>query len=281
MEEMLFDRSAEALSGAFGSRRESEIKMRFDWILNRIQGPDVLDVGCSQGALESEAVCNCNIDRITGIDCSRISIEYAKKQVNELSEEQQNKIEFLNCNFLEYGSNTQYDCIVIAEVLEHLENPEEFVNKASMLLKDKGVLIVTVPFAINDYPDHKRTYYFCNLFEQVSKFLPVTEYEILGNWIGMVARKDSCVAINVTLEVFRTVENGFYCIERKLRDSISAKNARIEKLESDREVLRNNIEKLKADKVKLTDRIKNLESDREVLRGRVKDREQRIRELKQ
>lgn len=51
------------------------------------------------------------------------------------------------------------------------------------------MLIVTVPFGINDYFDHKRTYYYLELYEHLSTFFEIVKVEFLGKWTGVVCIK--------------------------------------------------------------------------------------------
>ena len=179
------DKISEALEGEFGSKRQRDVEKRIDWIINKIEGGTVLDVGCSQGALEFFLIeRNPNIQAVVGVDAATESIAYANSALSTFAIK--DKIVFLNQDFLTMEEDVKFDYIVIAEVLEHLNEPEIFLRKASHLLKQDGKLIVTVPFGINDFPDHKRTYYFSELYKQVSLVVPVTEYEFLGNWIGIV-----------------------------------------------------------------------------------------------
>ncbi len=48
-------------------------------------------------------------------------------------------------DFLEYDFNEQFDFITIGEVLEHVENPKNFLNKARKILSDDGNIFITVP----------------------------------------------------------------------------------------------------------------------------------------
>jgi len=38
-----------------------------------------------------------------------------------------------------------FDTVVAGEVIEHLENPEKFLNEARRVLKDDGIIIITTP----------------------------------------------------------------------------------------------------------------------------------------
>ena len=117
----------------------------------------------------------------------------------------------------------QFDTITITEVLEHLVNPEDFVEKAKDLLVENGTLIVTVPFGINDHIDHKKTYYFLDLYQMLYKYFDIQDVSILGKWIGFIAvKRIDSVSENleqVNVKLIKSIEEAFYSIERELVDN--------------------------------------------------------------
>ena len=274
MDKKYLDRVSEAIRGDLGEKRKLDVQKRFDWILEQVSqngGVNILDVGCSQGALEFELLKSLpQGGRIIGVDATGESIDYANRMLEECPDK--DRIEFRCMDFMLFPENEQYDTVIIAEVLEHLNEPEKFIEKSSKLLSEEGSLIITVPFAINDFPDHKRTYYLALLYEQVTKYIPIVKYQILGNWIGVVASKAGN-SFTINEEVLSDVEQGFFSIERELRDKLVDKNKRIKKLELDREKLKEKIQEKDT-------RIDKLSSDREILRERVKVRDKQILELK-
>jgi len=52
---------------------------------------------------------------------------------------------FENCLFEDYKTNKKYDCIWASHVLEHVANPGNFLKSCLQLLKEDGVLAITVP----------------------------------------------------------------------------------------------------------------------------------------
>lgn len=100
----------------------------------------VLDTGFGSGILEERLnKSNKKID-LSGIDISKLSVEYAKK-------------EFKNYSF-KVGSilkipfeDNSFDCVLALEVLEHIKPSYLFqaLGEVSRVLKDKGYFIVSVP----------------------------------------------------------------------------------------------------------------------------------------
>ncbi len=92
------------------SRKKSTIKKSVDWILSQQRNENlrILDLGCGPG-LYAEAFAGKG-HRVTGVDISENSIEYATKsaQKNEL------EIDYQNSNYLDTDlGNEKYDLIVM------------------------------------------------------------------------------------------------------------------------------------------------------------------------
>ena len=107
-----------------------------------------LDVGCSTGNLGLRLIefKNCIVD---GIDINSIALKKAK----EVGYKDTFKIN-LNSSLLDFTelNNKKYDCIIIADVLEHLMNPENILANIKQYLSPKGVVVISLPnvaFIIN------------------------------------------------------------------------------------------------------------------------------------
>lgn len=112
---------------------------RFD-ILEHI--PDglerVLDVGCASGKLGE------NLKRLKGIK-EVIGIEI-NPSVAKLAERVLDKVyiaDVEDIELLEYRA--YFDCIIYADILEHLKNPWDVLNKHRFLLKNNGFVIASIP----------------------------------------------------------------------------------------------------------------------------------------
>ena len=62
------------------------------------------------------------------------------------NDNQEYKYDF-NCDILEIPENKKFDTIICTEVIEHLKDIDKTFKKFSILLKNKGTLILTFPFA--------------------------------------------------------------------------------------------------------------------------------------
>lgn len=95
----------------------------------------LLDIGCG-GGLVSIPLAKLGAS-VTGIDASQKNIDAAKNQalIENLD------VTFM-CDTAENHKNL-YDVILCLEIIEHVQNPEEFIISVSKLLKPGGMLIIS------------------------------------------------------------------------------------------------------------------------------------------
>jgi SAM-dependent methyltransferase len=161
------------------------------------------------------------------VDISQKAVDEANEALEKEASAVKEKVNFKKSDFLTYDAKKeQFDTITITEVLEHLVNPEDFIEKAKELLVDNGTLIVTVPFGINDFPDHKKTYYFLDLYQMIYKDFDLKDVSILGKWIGFIATKRfstvTQIPRSISFQSLKTIEDAFYVTEREFVDTIKS-----------------------------------------------------------
>lgn len=104
------------------------------------QNKKVLDVGCRNGILTRYFSSN-NI--VTGVDIDSEALKEIKNKLNIETIEMD-----LNGNWHQLGGE-RYDFVVMGEVLEHLYNPSNVLEKVIKVLKPGGSLIGSVPNAFS------------------------------------------------------------------------------------------------------------------------------------
>ncbi|MDE3814322.1 glycosyltransferase [Sinorhizobium meliloti] len=186
----LHDRITEAYFGKFGDEFARSTRERIHWICAHASGARVLDVGCSQGI--ADILLGREGKEVVGIDVASRSIEEARLFLSKESSRVQENVTFINGDFLTADLNgDHFNTVIMSEVLEHLVQPEVFVTAAADRLVDGGRLIITVPFGVNDWPDHKQTFYLQGPWRLVSEHFAVERVRLFGKWIGLVAKKRS------------------------------------------------------------------------------------------
>ena len=97
----------------------------------------VLDIGCG-GGLVSEGLSKIGAT-VTGIDFIKENIKVAKMHAKKNNL----RINYFVKDFEKEKITSKYDVIIILEVLEHLNNWEEFIKKIKLSLNKNGTLIIS------------------------------------------------------------------------------------------------------------------------------------------
>lgn len=117
-----------------GERRRAEVTAR---ILRPKPDDVILDVGCGDGYQISYILRRAS--KIVGIDLSHARLKEAKKRIKgvDLIRASSEKIPF---------KHQIFDKVMCLELLEHLENPSRTLKEIEFILKDAGILVVSVPY---------------------------------------------------------------------------------------------------------------------------------------
>ncbi len=192
------DRVSEVYSGqAMGPVFQRHLRARIHWMCSQARGPRVLDAGCSQGIaallLGREGL------EVVGVDVEPEAIAEAEQALAAEPEAVRSRVRFLVGNLLDPPADLgRFDSILAGELLEHLVQPERLVQRCWELLRDDGLLVVTVPFGLHPHPDHKQTFYLGGLVSTLSPYFVIERLRLLHTaegadspapLIGAVARK--------------------------------------------------------------------------------------------
>lgn len=102
-------------------------KDRASWFKDYLSYGDVLDVGSGEGLF----------GQTLGKNFTVTNLEYPGAQINNKS--------VVKVNFLSWKTDKKFDGIVFLESLEHVPNPQKYLQKASFLLKAGGFIFVEYP----------------------------------------------------------------------------------------------------------------------------------------
>lgn len=98
----------------------------------------VLDVGCSAGELGFKLKEKLKVEKVIGIEFNK---DAAKIASNRLDEVFTGDVENIDLPF----ESDYFDCIIYADILEHLIDPWTILQKHNKLLKNKGFIVVSIP----------------------------------------------------------------------------------------------------------------------------------------
>lgn len=98
----------------------------------------ILDVGCG-GGIVSVPLAECGAE-VTGIDANKSNVKAATEhcKTNNIN------ARFVNITAEELATNKeQFDVVLALEVIEHVQNPREFVQNLCRLTKPDGMIVVS------------------------------------------------------------------------------------------------------------------------------------------
>lgn len=94
----------------------------------------LLDIGCARGnfgaAVKSKIGC-----RVTGVELNAYEAQKARAKLDAVIEG----------DILTTDIDEKFDCITCLDVVEHVVNPELFLQKTKTLLKENGFLLLSIP----------------------------------------------------------------------------------------------------------------------------------------
>jgi 2-polyprenyl-3-methyl-5-hydroxy-6-metoxy-1,4-benzoquinol methylase len=105
----------------------------------------VLDIGCGNGSELAVPLARDGF-QLTGIDTDRTSIDRARALARDLPNAR------FHCSTLdEFTGGDLFDAVILSEVLEHLEQPQDLLHAAVRRLAPNGLLVVTVPNGYGEF----------------------------------------------------------------------------------------------------------------------------------
>ena len=108
-------------------------KVKVKLILDLVEGKKVLDVGCGSGRL-SKALREKGYS-VVAIDSDWKAVNITKKK----------GIRAYVSDINDWKSDDKFDCIILGDVLEHIEDDKSAMRKVHAMLKPNGCIIVNVP----------------------------------------------------------------------------------------------------------------------------------------
>jgi ubiquinone/menaquinone biosynthesis C-methylase UbiE len=179
--------------------------IRYKFASKYVEDKIVLDIACGSGygtILLSEH----GARKVIGLDIDFNTILELQKQYHNNN----NNIEFINGSTYSIPFSDEYfDILVSIETLEHLENPDTFLNEARRVLKKGGIIIISTPLNESESrftpqnPFHIREY---NLYEIeciMSKyFIKLDIYfqrsKLKANWLTRIFDRLRRYGVNLT-----------------------------------------------------------------------------------
>jgi 2-polyprenyl-3-methyl-5-hydroxy-6-metoxy-1,4-benzoquinol methylase len=201
------DRIAEVYEGTVGSREFQQVsRRRIHWMCAQVGGPDVLDVGCSQGI--ASILLAREGHRVIGIDREHEAIRAARERLDQEEAQVRERVEFRVGEGRAVGfADGSFDAVLLGEVLEHQLDPGRLLDEARRVLRPGGRIVITTPYGIHPYPDHKDPLYLSALLERLSSKLSIAEIALVDRYAGVVAERSKDRAPRVWRRALRVAES--------------------------------------------------------------------------
>ena len=107
-------------------------------ILSKLKAERLLDIGCGDGNFTMLMARSCGAKEVYGVDISEKGIEMAKR----------NGVKALRVDVDEENlpfNDNYFDVVTALEVIEHLFDPDHFLEEVYRVLKPNGIFILSTP----------------------------------------------------------------------------------------------------------------------------------------
>lgn len=124
-----------------------EMRKHFLQIIENAKGKNYLEIGIGHGMYFGMALLHSHFDFYLGLDINPDSLEMAKTVIAQKQGATERNYALELCDFYTMPEHRVFDVIVAGEVLEHIEDPLGFLQKASRLSHQDTLIYMTT--AIN------------------------------------------------------------------------------------------------------------------------------------
>lgn len=130
---------------------------RHNWIIDRVVGNNLIDVGCSGGLALYLAANKYNaINELVGVDTCADTLKLASERLAKFTDK---KIRLHNTDASKIPEpNDNFDCAICGETLEHVHDDWKTINEIRRVLKPGGTLLLSVPKDGHLSKEHIRLY---------------------------------------------------------------------------------------------------------------------------
>jgi 2-polyprenyl-3-methyl-5-hydroxy-6-metoxy-1,4-benzoquinol methylase len=160
-----------------------------------------LEIGPGHGFYMMMAMRDTSYSHFLGIDISPASVDLTNRILCDSTFGCFDRYEIVERDFLKWSTNQRFDAVVMGEVLEHVENPIDFLRRINEFANEKGFIYITT--AINaPAVDHIYLYRSQDEVEEqiVSAGLRIKE-RLLSPYLGTTLEesKENNLPINIAL----------------------------------------------------------------------------------
>jgi len=126
--------------GSFDPITEQEHLRRYEYVVNLVEGKDVLDIACGTG-YGSKLLADGGARSVRGIDVSADAVQYAA----EHNANDRLKFEVGDAENLQGIPDESFDVVISFETIEHLNRVDKYLAELRRVLRPGGMYIVSTP----------------------------------------------------------------------------------------------------------------------------------------
>jgi len=112
----------------------------------------VLDIGCGDGTLTFQLAQRSA--HVCGVDDSLLPLRLAREEFGRRQMSREPLLSRADARRLPFPDDS-FDCVVLADVIEHIDTPEVVVREAHRVLRHGGQILVTTPRRQGTEPAHE------------------------------------------------------------------------------------------------------------------------------
>lgn len=117
------------------------LKLRYNYLSKYFKGQTCLEMGSADG--EGTKILLKHFKRIVAVDGSKRLLDKAKEEINNKN------VMFVHSYFENLELYDKFDTVILAHILEHVNDPVSVLKTASKYLNKNGVILVDVPNAMS------------------------------------------------------------------------------------------------------------------------------------
>ena len=220
------------------------LRRRIDWMATEARGPRVLDVGCSEGILEV-LLARRGVD-VTGVEVNPDALEFARELLSKEPNEVRAHASLVHGDFIEEHPVTGlFDTAILGEILEHLDDPAILLERSLEHLRPGGRVVITTPFGLLPHEDHHQTFCLTDVIDLLKPRLGLEHMSVEDGYIRFVGklsedRETSWQRLDANT-VMSMTETALVASQTKLYEMLATRGSRIERLEGQRNRLKDRL----------------------------------------
>lgn len=138
--DLLIRKKAERwVHGFIDKLTEEQHLNRYNFVLDKVEGKNVLDIACGSGYGSYLIAKKGNANKVIGVDLDEDAIVYGNYRYPHVN------IERIKSDATTYRNSEKFDVIVSFETIEHIPDYEKYVKNLFENLTNDGVLYISTP----------------------------------------------------------------------------------------------------------------------------------------